>query len=719
MKKLLTTVLVALSAMSAQAQIHNGFLFGNNVSLNFSSGAPVQGSSGMNTTEACSAVSSANGTLLFYTNGVRVFKPNNAVMPDFSGSTTYLMSGGVTSTQTLIVPRPGTSTYYVFTVKPGGLEKVKYSVVNPAGGGSVTSLNQAMPAQSVATGNDAEQMTTIRHCNGVDYWLITHEYSTNKYGVYLISNAGISAQGVYAAGTYAPHYTHNNMGYMKASSNGRLIARCFTHMAGNEYRRGIEMVNFNPSNGQISFNIYLIQLVSPAFTTESFYGLEFSPNSEYLYYTVLSDPSTGPGISGVRRVKTSTPYNTGVLASFTSGNPDYCGMQIAPNGTIYIARKNASFISAITNPNSGGTFVNSALTLSGGAVSQMGMPGFAAPTNSACSVASFFFDNQNQTITTVNTLYGPQQAMEVCLPNVYIDGLASSNETAYHLKIEPITLSTWVTGPPLYSGWICTGGCTVPDNFDIAAYATLAAGQYYLVTISVGPEWHSMSLLLRPKNCPNSEASFVFSNNVSQFLSTESSAYGPQDVVNVCGPDVFIDGSASTNENSIYLHIQAFDLDDWLFLDNALYDDWYCINCSGGPNLNLYADVISPASFENDKVYRVAFSVGAQWDSEVRFLRVRNCLRNNAGELNPEAFEIVSPVTVFPNPGSGVFTINTGKMPVLSITIYDMMGNIIREHQPADGTPLSEIDLTGYAAGVYSVKINTGNEVITKRFVKN
>lgn len=720
MKKLFTTALFAFAMLGSQAQVHNWWHFGNNASINFNSGNPLFGNSTMNTNEACASVSSSAGTLLFYTDGVKVYRPANAgIMADAGGGTSYIMSGGVTTTQTIIVPRPGTSQYYVFTVKPGGTEKVKYSVVDMSiNSGTVISVNNALPAVPGATLNDGEQMTTVKHCNGVDYWLITHEYTTTKFKVYLITNSGIAAQNSYAVGGFSPTYTHTHMGYMKAAPNGKLLARCFNMMDGSGYKQGVEQFRFSPSTGSITYDVALNYTVTSSYTMCSYYGLEYSPNSEYLYASVPDDPLVNGATPGIRRFKTTFPYTGTQIVNHLNGQPDYGALQLAPDGAIYVARNGATYLSKITSPNTGGSFTATGLTLAGAATCKMGLPNFAALTNSSCSVASFFFDNQNQTITTVNTLYGPQQAMEVCLPNIYIDGLASSNEDSYHLKIEPITLSTWVTGPALYSDWICTGGCTVPDNFDISAYATLSAGQYYLVTISVGPDWNSKSLLLRPKNCPDSEASFIFSNNVSQFLTVETSLYGPQQVVNVCGPDVFIDGSASTNENSVYLHIHAFNLGNWTFDGNALFDNWYCINCSGGPNLNL-ADVIDPATFDDTKVYRIAFSVGAQWDTEVRFLRVRDCTRNNSGETDPSASGTTSPVSVFPNPGTGLFTLNTGTLQVQTITIYDMMGNVIREYKPADGTPVSEIDLTGYAAGVYSVKINTGNEVLTKRLIKN
>ena len=108
---------------------------------------------------------------------------------------------GYTMAQNVIIPRPGSSTeYFIVTpdVQAGTVVNSNYptaSGVNVAvvdmalagGLGAVTS--KFVPLK--APGN-CEMLSAVRHANGIDYWLIGHEYGNDVFFVYSVTSNGIA-----------------------------------------------------------------------------------------------------------------------------------------------------------------------------------------------------------------------------------------------------------------------------------------------------------------------------------------------------------------------------------------------------------------------------------------------------------------------------------------------------------------------------------------------
>ncbi|MDD4001950.1 MAG: T9SS type A sorting domain-containing protein, partial [Bacteroidales bacterium] len=53
------------------------------------------------------------------------------------------------------------------------------------------------------------------------------------------------------------------------------------------------------------------------------------------------------------------------------------------------------------------------------------------------------------------------------------------------------------------------------------------------------------------------------------------------------------------------------------------------------------------------------------------------------------------------------------------VLIYDMVGRVIQRHKINKGKNELEIDLTGYAKGVYSIRIMNDNINQTKKLIVN
>ena len=73
-------------------------------------------------------------------------------------------------------------------------------------------------------------------------------------------------------------------------------------------------------------------------------------------------------------------------------------------------------------------------------------------------------------------------------------------------------------------------------------------------------------------------------------------------------------------------------------------------------------------------------------------------------------------VTVYPNPTNGMVQIQNTEFLIQKVEVYDAYGKLLNVVNVNDNT--AAIDLTGYAAGTYFVRVMTDRGVVTKRVVK-
>lgn len=318
-------------AFSQQPQQASYWYFGANAGVKFDTTGSVTALTDgqLNTLEGCASISDTNGDLLFYTDGVKIWNKNHTVMPNGSG----LMGNVSTSQSAIIVPKPGSNNlYYVFTldyeVHPNGF---RYSIVdiNLNGGlGDVTSSKNIL----IYTPSD-EKLTATKHSNGTDYWIVTHGWNNNTFYSYQLTAAGLSATPVTSnAGVVVTGNTDVVFGCMKISPDGSKLAVARVTPCS-------EVMDFDTSTGIVS-NSQII------YTGLSGYGIEFSPNSRVLYFTVAGVAPyqiyqydlTNPNVAST----SVTVYNSGVAGT--------CALQLGPNNKIYIAEAGRSYLGSIDSP---------------------------------------------------------------------------------------------------------------------------------------------------------------------------------------------------------------------------------------------------------------------------------------------------------------------------------------------------------------------------------
>lgn len=383
MKKTVTLFSVLLFSIPVYCQ-HNAdnWFFGVLAHVKFIAGIPnVMSPGSMNTNEGCSSASDSLGGLLFYTDGVTVWNKYDQVMPNGTG-----LLGDNTATQSgLVVPYPGNSSlYFIFTVDDtGGPDGFRYSIVDvtlQSGAGDVTTKNVLL------LNNVTEKLTAVQQLQGTgNYWVAVHEWGTDAFYVYSITSTGVQTVPV-VSNTGMVHNNsqiQNSYGQMKFNACGNKLALACG------YLDTVEVFDFDPATGIVSNPLTLPM-------NAHVYGIEFSDNSDYLYVSTYDPAAT------LVQFDLNAGSPTAVMGSKTvlSTTPDIYGLQIAPDGKIYVCKSFNQFLGVINYPTLGGiacNYIDNGLDLDpffNGVTSSLSLPGF---------VQSIFRGEVNCSVTGVTS----------------------------------------------------------------------------------------------------------------------------------------------------------------------------------------------------------------------------------------------------------------------------------------------------------------------------
>lgn len=373
----------------------NNWYFGVGAGLNFSSGSPVPLVNGQtNNQEGCASISDSSGNLLFYSDGIRVWNSLHQVMTN--GNDLHGHDSGTQSAT--IIKKPGSlNIYYVFTIDAFvGSNGFKYSLVDislDAGLGEVVSKN--IPIYSPT----CEKISIVKKSNNIDYWVITHDWSSNVFYAHELNSSGLNTIPITSSvGTIHSGSNINSIGYMKISPNGSKIALASSGLD------IVELFDFNNITGSVSNPQIIISEVG------ELYGLEFSLNNSILYVSNLLNGK-------IHQFNLLAPNIALSKITIYIGNKNPSAMQLGPNGKIYIAVYNKDKIGVINNPNSLGSSCNleiDGIDL-GGKICYAGLPAFnqsfffnsEIKFDNACQGSSIQFEiNSNQDIIGVIWNFG-------------------------------------------------------------------------------------------------------------------------------------------------------------------------------------------------------------------------------------------------------------------------------------------------------------------------
>lgn len=375
--KLVLLALCMVCAIQAYSQTSTWF-FGTNAGLKFNinnTTSTVSGS-GMATNEGCTVVTDANGNVIFYADGKRIWDGwQNTILASN-------LLGGPSSTQAAVIvpiPTEQCSKFLVFTTP--GVENTEYAnglgvvLVKVVGSAPPYAVTVETP-QSLLPGDATDAVAEKLACtpDGVGgYWLVAHTYSKNPatssksfYAYHITSALGtvtttpqvVTALSSTTAQTLTASTSncrvsgadYNAQGQMKINIAGTKLALV---LAGS---RKIDLFGFNRNTGVITFD----KTLTNTSATGNIYGLEYSPNGNLLY--VADGYSTN--LTGTKNIyqydiTLASPPATVVASATATSTLTYVfnALQVGPNNKIYVSGPGVgnSTLSVINSPNVSGT----------------------------------------------------------------------------------------------------------------------------------------------------------------------------------------------------------------------------------------------------------------------------------------------------------------------------------------------------------------------------
>ena len=334
-------------------------------------------------------MSDANGALLFYSNGVQVWNRNHVPMPNGSG-----LGPAVNATVNdgpVAVRRPGSTTqYYLFTQDAAGAGGVYYSLIDMSlngGLGDVVTGQKRVPLARRTT----EKMTAVLHANGCDVWVLVHgwgdpalgnepgwpaaEHRGDAFLAFRVTPTGVvttpvvSTVGPLHAPSVAPRAYK---GQIKVSPNGQRLAVARYNDGPVPANGTVELYDFSDATGTVS------NPRAVATGEGGYYGVEFSPGLSLLYVTVQRATAAADSARLLQFNLDSTNIAATRKVIAASATDTLGSIQAAPDGKLYVSRRNLPALGVVNRPDSVGRFCRyrPAGQPLGGRLSGLGLPNF-------------------------------------------------------------------------------------------------------------------------------------------------------------------------------------------------------------------------------------------------------------------------------------------------------------------------------------------------------
>ncbi|WP_410877789.1 hypothetical protein [Myroides sp. DW712] len=388
-RKIVMFVLLFSLPVFAQKQANNWF-FGRKAGLTWNTTQTVTGTaiygttepkqlsniptnlpgSQMTTSEGCFSLSDEEGNLLFYSSGMAIWNRNHQVMQNGTG-----LTGHDSSAQSgIIVPYPGSKTKYIAvcigqygqsTNQGDRAGRLTYSVIDMTldnGLGAVIEKNIPLINFNPTIG---ESITSIRHANGRDFWIVAPARGRNPYlNAWLATPEGIVADTpVISAfplnsGTTGDVFTAS--GYIKFSPDGKHFAWA------TNFTSQLFVGSFDTRTGKMT--------KSQTLRWNHAYGVEFSNSGKYLYVRAVN----ALNYMRVYEFEDLLAHGEAVTKKLEINNTGTGSLQMGPDGRIYLNMVGNNFMYIIDNPEEMNNLriyrVSSMFTGS----SELGLPSFAA-----------------------------------------------------------------------------------------------------------------------------------------------------------------------------------------------------------------------------------------------------------------------------------------------------------------------------------------------------
>ncbi len=690
--------------------------FGNFGSIDFTSGAPVQTNVALvnNSIQGESSyadqlkyisgtvsLSDSSGNLLFYSNGVSVW---NKEHQKISSSPIFGVSDINASTGLSYVPYPGQPDKYFIVGASGNLfaapEGVKFVEVNIANNTVSTFKSFQHPS---FPNKISEFLTVVPHCDGTDYWIITHGYEADcRFYSFLVTAAGIDhlQAPVISPATHLAYGGSGNQ--LKANRRGDKLILCTPHGASN---LAAAVYDFDSRTGIVK-NERRVPDVTGYNNIQS--GTAFSPNGEFFYFMRSSNLETNGLPYWLFQYRVSDfQYNIIPAPGFYFASP----FQTGPDNQLYVTTQD-HFFARISNPDSWGS-----VTVNGSFINMrqlddrirpgVSIPGFIdarqqqpdhpefSTTAITCNQYRFTtlcFDNYTatwnfgdgspeQTGNTIDHSYSQPGSFEVSLRlsrNAVIVGSVSK-------KISVLPLFTSITGPDHF----CTNG-----NHPAQYFSPILPGATYQWKVSNGnisgpANLYFADVIWSPSSGTGTIELTVTKNNCSFPVSKNVSI--------VKGP--------------------AF---NWSLQDTICVYDSSIVLTAGpgggsysgaGVNGNRFYPII--AGVDDHTITYTYFDEGTCLGQIQKSIRVRKCNVPVPPTMN--CTEILNGIRIGPNPVANVLYVRSPYR-LTFVQVYNSIGQKVAEGQLINNT----LHFPLLAAGMYTIQVfcDRSSEYKAFRFLK-
>jgi hypothetical protein len=257
MKKLsMVFLLVVFSIAKVNAQFGNVWLFSNGLKMDFNNDtmiftpAQVSGSSPLGNSVFCDS----SGNLLYYSDGRSVMDPNfiSILNGDTLGGCSVAFQGA------LFLPHPlNLNLIYLFTmdanwlqfsINCNGNQSLSWALIDKTLNGGQGSV---ITKQNILLSPAKEKLTATRHCNGVDWWVLAHQWGNNSFYSFKVTASGIDTIPVISSVGATYHDLEDTVFYtaskgdLRISPNGKIVTSI---LAGANY---FELLEFNNETGEV------------------------------------------------------------------------------------------------------------------------------------------------------------------------------------------------------------------------------------------------------------------------------------------------------------------------------------------------------------------------------------------------------------------------------------------------------------------------------------
>ncbi len=354
--------LLIISTFSKAQKEYSNWHFGRHCAMTFNNGYPEPLPMGNNTRDGAS-ISDSLGNLLFYTDGRVVYDRLNRPTPNGVG---LIGNAGSMGHGVIIVKLPQCdSLYYLFKVQGLSVTNLpdtcfSYSVLDISlnnGYGDIIAGQKNINIYLPLPGYAFNKITSVRHKNNRDIWIITRNFPGNKFYSFLLTPEGLNTVGKISPSLINIINNENGQyfGEVNVSPDDTKFVACYEEFGKVEYG------SFDTETGLLNplFIFETDTICGHPNGTRSPVGLEFSPNSKLLYVSHFSGSINHYACSKIHQFDVSVTDSALVKQSeYIVGIGISGKLQTGPDGKIYGGLFDDNTLSVINNPNEKGIFCN-------------------------------------------------------------------------------------------------------------------------------------------------------------------------------------------------------------------------------------------------------------------------------------------------------------------------------------------------------------------------